>query len=150
MKEVDITRLDVRDLETWEWASCERAAESVARGDTPEDARDLVRMAEGFLCLLQAVRDGAADSRSLEMNIEGRTTEDERVGQFSIEGQPLSVRLLVPVTQSIYDDLVFLAQRTEGATREAAEDVGAALVAASLLLRDCAVLHKPPKTPPAA
>ena len=82
------------------------------------------------------------------MNIKGRTTEDERVGQFSIEGQPLSVRLLVPVTQSVYNDLVFLAQRTEGATREADEEVGAALVAASLLLRDCAVLHTPPKTPP--
>jgi hypothetical protein len=104
-------------------------------------------MAEGFLYLLQAVRDGAAEFR---MNIEGRNTEDERVGQFSIDGQPLNVRLLVPVTQSIYNDLVFLAQRTEGATREADEDLGAALVAASLLLRDCAVLHKPPKTPPAA
>ena len=110
----------------------------------------LAQMAEGFLCLLQAVRDGAAEFRSLEMNIEGRNTDAELVGQFSIEGQPLSVRLVVPVTQSIYDDLVFLAQRTEGATREADEDLGAALVAASLLLRDCAVLHNPPKTPPAA
>ena len=110
----------------------------------------LARLAEGFLCLLQAVRDGAAEFRSVEMNIAGRTTEAERVGQFSIEGQPLSVPLLVPVTQSIYNDLVFLAQRTEGATREADADVGAALVAASLLLRDCAVLHQPPKTPPPA
>jgi hypothetical protein len=110
----------------------------------------LVRMAEGFLCRLQAVRDGATEFRSLEMKIEGRKAEDDRVGKFSIEGQPLSVRLLVPVTQSIYNDLVFLAQRTEGATREADEEVGAALVAASLLLRDCAVLHMPPKTPPPA
>ena len=110
----------------------------------------LARMAEGFLCLLQAVRDGAAEFRSVKMTIEGRNAEDERVGQFSIEGQPLSVRLLVPVTQSVYNDLVFLAQRTEGATQEADEDVGAALVAASLLLRDCAVLHKPPNTPPPA
>ena len=110
----------------------------------------LARMGEGFLCLLQVVRDGAAEFHSLEMNIAGRNTEDGRVGQFSIEGQPLNVRLVVPVTQSIYNDLVFLAQRTEGATREADEDVGAALVAASLLLRDCAVLHKPPTSPPPA
>src|SRR5262245_43287940 len=108
----------------------------------------LARMTKGFLYLLQAVRDGAAELCSLEMNIEGRTTKDERVGQFSIDGQLLSLPLLVPVTQSIYNDLVFLAQRTEGATREADEDVGAALVAASLLLRDCAVLHKPPQTLP--
>ena len=138
METIDITCLD-NDLATWEWDLRKRTAEALARGARSEDPRDLARLAEGYLLLLQAVEDGAASYRSLDQELEDLKDErkDDRIGKFSIDGQIADVLLVVPLPKTTYDRLVSWAQLHK-TTREQDEDTGAALVALSILYRDSA------------
>lgn len=121
----------------------QRAADAILRGDTP-DPRDLVELAKIYNLVGEYLNTYVRWVQSDMDNMrEEREEEDRRISIWKVDKQVANIRVVVPVSQRIYDDLVFMAGLHEDA-KELDPDMGAAFIALGLLHKETITMHLPP------